>query len=46
MRMSRTLNYEQALELLKRYNKDEFHIRYALIVSGVMVISWRNKTRQ
>ena len=34
--MSRTLNYEQALELLKRYNKDEFHIRHALIVSGVM----------
>jgi predicted hydrolase (HD superfamily) len=27
---------DEALELLKRYNKDEFHIRHALIVEGVM----------
>jgi predicted hydrolase (HD superfamily) len=27
---------EEALELLKKYNRDEFHIRHALIVEGVM----------
>jgi predicted hydrolase (HD superfamily) len=30
------LTREEALELLKKYNKDEFHIRHALIVEGVM----------
>lgn len=34
--MSIMLNYDQALELLKQYNKDEFHLRHAQIVSGVM----------
>jgi predicted hydrolase (HD superfamily) len=27
---------DEALELLKNYNKDEFHLRHALIVEGVM----------
>ena len=27
---------EQALELLKKYNKEEFHLRHALTVEGVM----------
>ena len=27
---------EQALELLKKYNKEEFHVRHALTVEGVM----------
>lgn len=31
-----TLTREQALELLKKYNKDPFHIRHALTVEGVM----------
>ncbi len=31
-----TLTREQALELLKKYNKDSFHIRHALTVEGVM----------
>jgi predicted hydrolase (HD superfamily) len=30
------LTREEALELLKKYNRDEFHIRHALIVEGVM----------
>lgn len=30
------LSREQALELLKKYNKDPFHIRHALTVEGVM----------
>lgn len=30
------MNREQALELLKKYNKEEFHIRHALTVEGVM----------
>ncbi|MDD2417950.1 MAG: hydrolase [Oscillospiraceae bacterium] len=34
--MSKMLNIEQAMDLLKQYNKDEFHIRHARIVSGVM----------
>ena len=29
-------NKEQALELLKKYNSDPFHIKHGLIVSGVM----------
>ncbi|MBU5306764.1 hydrolase [Clostridioides mangenotii] len=29
-------NYEQAVELLKKYNKDEFHIKHGLVVGGVM----------
>lgn len=29
-------NYYQAVELLKKYNKDEFHIKHGLIVGGVM----------
>lgn len=32
------LTREEALELLKEYNKDPFHIRHALTVEGVM--SW------
>ena len=27
---------EEAFEILKKYNKDEFHTRNALIVEGVM----------
>ena len=34
--MTSTLTREQALELLKKYNKDPFHIRHALTVEGVM----------
>ena len=30
------LGYENALELLKKYNKDAFHLRHAFTVSGVM----------
>lgn len=30
------MNREEALELLKKYNKEEFHIRHALTVEGVM----------
>ena len=30
------MNREQGLELLKKYNKEEFHIRHALTVEGVM----------
>ena len=29
-------NKQQALELLKKYNSDPFHIKHGLIVSGVM----------
>lgn len=31
-----TLKREEALELLKKYNKDPFHIRHGLTVEGVM----------
>ena len=34
--MTSPLTREQALELLKKYNKDPFHIRHALTVEGVM----------
>ena len=27
---------EQALEILKQYNKEEFHLRHGQIVSGVL----------
>lgn len=30
------MNREQALEILKKYNKEGFHIRHALTVEGVM----------
>ena len=30
------LTREQALELLKQYNKEPFHIQHALTVEGVM----------
>lgn len=30
------ISREEALELLKEYNKDKFHIRHALTVEGVM----------
>ena len=30
------MNRNEALELLKKYNKEEFHIRHALTVEGVM----------
>ena len=32
----KNLNREEALELLKEYNKDKFHIKHALTVEGVM----------
>ena len=31
-----TVSREKALELLKKYNKDEFHLRHAYTVEGVM----------
>lgn len=34
--METTFTREQALELLKKYNKDPFHIRHGLTVEGVM----------
>ena len=34
--MELTNNREQALELLKKYNKEEFHLRHAYTVEGVM----------
>ena len=34
--MQSALNREQALELLKRYNQEPFHIQHALTVEGVM----------
>ena len=30
------MNREKALELLKKYNKEAFHIRHALTVEAVM----------
>jgi len=30
------MDREKALEILKKYNKEEFHIRHALTVEGVM----------
>ena len=34
--MKTSLSREQALELLKMYNKEPFHIRHGLPVEGVM----------
>lgn len=34
--MELTINRQQALELLKKYNKEEFHLRHAYTVEGVM----------
>lgn len=34
--MRTTIDREQALELLKKHNKDPFHIKHALTVEGVM----------
>lgn len=34
--MEENMNREKALELLKKYNKEEFHIRHALTVEEVM----------
>ena len=34
--MKTSLSREQALELLKKYNKEPFHILHALTVEGVM----------
>ncbi|MDO5331081.1 MAG: hydrolase [Bacillota bacterium] len=34
--MTSTLTREEAFELLKKYNKDPFHIRHGLTVEGVM----------
>ncbi len=34
--MYQALGFEKAEELLKKYNKDEFHLRHAYTVSGVM----------
>ena len=31
-----TMDREKALALLKKYNKDEFHLRHAYTVEGVM----------
>lgn len=32
------LERREAIELLKKYNEEEFHIRHALTVEGVMII--------
>ena len=32
----KNITREEALELLKEYNKDKFHIKHALTVEGVM----------
>ncbi len=34
--MSRSITRNEAREILKKYNKDEFHLRHAEIVEGVM----------
>lgn len=34
--MSRSITRNEAWEILKKYNKDEFHLRHAEIVEGVM----------
>lgn len=34
--MSRVIKRDEAWEILSRYNKDEFHLRHAEIVEGVM----------
>ena len=34
--MELTITRDQALELLKKYNKEEFHLRHAYTVEGVM----------
>ena len=34
--MNLTINKNQAVELLKKYNKEEFHLRHAYTVEGVM----------
>lgn len=34
--MKLTITRDQALELLKKYNKEEFHLRHAYTVEGVM----------
>lgn len=34
--MSEELKYERALEILKKYNRDEFHLRHAVTVSKIM----------
>ena len=34
--MDSKLTREEALELLRKYNKEEFHIQHALTVEGVM----------
>lgn len=34
--MSEEISRERAIELLRRYNKEEFHINHALTVEGVM----------
>ena len=34
--MQETMTRQQALDLLKTYNKEPFHIQHALTVEGVM----------
>ena len=34
--MNAGITREQAFDLLKKYNQEEFHIRHALTVEGVM----------
>lgn len=34
--MGRIPEYSEAMQLLREYNKEDFHIKHALIVSGVM----------
>lgn len=37
--MTTTLTRQQALELLRKYNKEPFHILHGLTVEGVMRLS-------
>ena len=34
--MATTVSPAEALEIIKKYNKESYHLRHALIVSGVM----------
>ena len=34
--MKSNISYDEAFELLKKYNKEPFHIQHGLTVSGVM----------
>lgn len=35
------MNREKALKLLKKYNKEEYHVRHGLMVEAIMIILHR-----